>query len=304
MDSWLSVSAATILAQSDLSRAVAENPVSPAVLLDTFDLALSVASLVVLGTAPIARRLLGLGSFLADAPPRPNGIREDSIVIAVFTYLLAGYALLQFTQLALGSDHPMSSLITGSGAHLLGMAVCLRIAAKQFEGGARSLFVPVGRDRPGYPLVMTLLVTLMAIGMTMVVRDLTVSVIDVWSPGYSYTAHPTISALGTDEASPMLRVALWIGAGVVAPIAEELFFRGLLQTFFLNVFRRRGLAILLASLVFGGVHFTQPHAVAALAVLGLFLGYAYERSGTVLVPIVIHSLFNLKTLIWQSIVAS
>jgi membrane protease YdiL (CAAX protease family) len=93
---------------------------------------------------------------------------------------------------------------------------------------------------------------------------------------------------------------LWIGAVVVAPIAEEAFFRGLLQTFLAGVVRSRWLAIGLTAVAFGIVHFSQPHVIPALIVLGLLIGYAYERTGTLVVPVLIHAGFNLKTLVWDA----
>jgi membrane protease YdiL (CAAX protease family) len=78
----------------------------------------------------------------------------------------------------------------------------------------------------------------------------------------------------------------------------------LLQTFLLRLVRRRWIAISLASLAFGAVHLQQPHAIAALAVLGLLIGYAYERTGSLLPPILIHALFNLNTLIGDALAAS
>ena len=50
-------------------------------------------------------------------------------------------------------------------------------------------------------------------------------------------------------------MALWFSAVVVAPMAEEVFFRGLLQTFLVNVLRNRWTAIAVASTLFAAVHF-------------------------------------------------
>ena len=49
------------------------------------------------------------------------------------------------------------------------------------------------------------------------------------------------------------------------------------------------------ALAFTLVH-AQVHALPAL-LLGVLLGLAYERTGSLLVPILVHALFNLKTLI-------
>ena len=48
-------------------------------------------------------------------------------------------------------------------------------------------------------------------------------------------------------------------------------------------------------------HLAQPHVVAPLIVLGLILGYVYERTGSLVAPITMHLLFNLKTMIFATI---
>lgn len=94
---------------------------------------------------------------------------------------------------------------------------------------------------------------------------------------------------------------LWFGAAVVAPFAEEVFFRGILQSAVRNMTRSPRAAILVASVVFAAVHLSQPHAIPALLFLGVSLGTAYERTGSLLVPVIVHAAFNLRTLIWQSL---
>ena len=45
----------------------------------------------------------------------------------------------------------------------------------------------------------------------------------------------------------------------------------------------------------------QPHVVLPLAVLGVLLGVLYLRTGSLLGPIVLHALFNAKTLLWETL---
>ncbi|MFH0981968.1 MAG: CPBP family intramembrane glutamic endopeptidase, partial [Planctomycetota bacterium] len=88
-----------------------------------------------------------------------------------------------------------------------------------------------------------------------------------------------------------------------APMAEECFFRGMLQTMLLRVLRRRWVAVLAPALLFGMAHLDQPHVVPALTLFGVILGLQYERSGALVGPIALHALFNLKTLIWEWLVS-
>jgi membrane protease YdiL (CAAX protease family) len=109
-------------------------------------------------------------------------------------------------------------------------------------------------------------------------------------------AHDTLRMLSDAGWGPWsLTVAAL--AGVAAPLAEEVLFRGLLQ----EGLRRLGLsawpAIVLASIGFVLVHVNVPVAMfAPLLVLSLGLGAIYERSGRLAAPIVAHMAFNLANL--------
>jgi membrane protease YdiL (CAAX protease family) len=66
-------------------------------------------------------------------------------------------------------------------------------------------------------------------------------------------------------------------------LSEELFFRGLIQRAFGNGLR----AILVSALFFAGFHL-DPHHVAGVLPLGLYLAWLGARSGSTWVPIVAH----------------
>jgi membrane protease YdiL (CAAX protease family) len=84
-------------------------------------------------------------------------------------------------------------------------------------------------------------------------------------------------------------------AVVMAPLVEETLFRGVL---FQALRRRLGLwpGALLSALVFTVIHveivFSQPVALAGLFSLGVFLAWAFHRTGSLLVPILGHAVFN------------
>lgn len=97
-----------------------------------------------------------------------------------------------------------------------------------------------------------------------------------------------------------LPVALFVvGAVVMAPLVEELLYRGLL----LRALLRRmgpGTAVFVSALVFSAVHFLGGDADAlqflpAIAGLGLVLGIVAVRTGSLSLPILIHAGFNLTT---------
>jgi len=90
---------------------------------------------------------------------------------------------------------------------------------------------------------------------------------------------------------PVRQAALVFMAVVIAPVFEELLFRGHLQTLLRHFLRSPIWAILLTSIAFALVHrpiWTWP----PIFFLSLCLGYAYERRGNLWLSMVIHALFN------------
>jgi len=104
------------------------------------------------------------------------------------------------------------------------------------------------------------------------------------------------------EADRAVRLGFFASAIVVAPVLEEMIFRGLLQTTLLNLAQKgdagpvmqRIAAILGTTALFLALHVgdASPHAMPALAVLSIGLGYLYERTGSLWAPIAAHAGFN------------
>jgi membrane protease YdiL (CAAX protease family) len=86
-------------------------------------------------------------------------------------------------------------------------------------------------------------------------------------------------------------VLLFAVGGLLGPVAEELFFRGVLYGFF----RRWGApaAVLLSSLIFVLSHPTGHGLRLTQAVGGILFAVAYEVERNLLVPVTIHVLGNL-----------
>jgi membrane protease YdiL (CAAX protease family) len=100
--------------------------------------------------------------------------------------------------------------------------------------------------------------------------------------------------------TPLQLMLAVIAAVVLAPVAEEFLFRGLLHR---GLRRRLPLlpATAISSLVFAVVHvdvlFSQPLAMVGLVLVGVILALAYERTGSLIVPVVIHAVHNAVTIV-------
>ncbi|MGB0655567.1 MAG: lysostaphin resistance A-like protein [Pirellulales bacterium] len=102
-------------------------------------------------------------------------------------------------------------------------------------------------------------------------------------------SHPIIDFLQADKS--VWAIGLVIGAAVVAaPIAEEFFFRRILQGWLEIKFG--DWAVVVSAFCFGLAHLGQGLGWVPLIGFGLAAGYLARRRGTILPSIVLHALFN------------
>ncbi|RME49195.1 MAG: CPBP family intramembrane metalloprotease [Chloroflexi bacterium] len=147
------------------------------------------------------------------------------------------------------------------------------------------------------------------LGYRLIPRWLDVEVALLATAGFAAIAIPVGLAIRfltfPPTATPHLSLILlqFVGLFLTVAIPEELFFRGILQNGLNKHLRNPRLALMLASLAFGLMHWNNADAVidrlayAGLAtVAGLFYGWAYERSDGLLAPILCHTLVDL---IWR-----
>jgi membrane protease YdiL (CAAX protease family) len=237
---------------------------------------------------------------------RPSyAFREDAVLLAMLAYFVAAMILSGLMKsIGRTSDQVLTGLVVNNGSQLCGIAACVFLAARRAPGGIRwfmgsQLGAETERKRSAWPETLCLIIV--AVGICPLVRDATAAFILRIDPGFKFESHPALKALEAGGLSQARAVALWIGAALIAPVAEEIFFRGILQNFLIGATKKVGLPITLSAAAFAAVHFSQLHAVPALFFLGVLLGVAYARTGTLLVPIVIHAAFNLKTLVWETL---
>jgi len=100
---------------------------------------------------------------------------------------------------------------------------------------------------------------------------------------FSLTIQPDFSLLFTDTSSAL---GVMIGGAVVAPIVEEVIFRGFI---FAGLRERFGwqISALISSLLFAAIHF-QLTAFLPITILGLIFAFLYQRSGSIWPAIIMH----------------
>jgi membrane protease YdiL (CAAX protease family) len=187
--------------------------------------------------------------------------------------------------------------LADSCAKIFALIVAFFLLRQSFAGGVWSFLF--GSGQWAKQLVDALLLTIVALAFCDITVQATMWAVHLLRPEYVFQHHSTIQLLNKPDQGLAAIIILRVGAAVVSPLAEEVFFRGMLQTLLLSFLRSRWLAIVVTSLLFALPH--EPlYALPALFVLAIFLGYAYERSGCLWPPILMHVLFNTKTLVWEA----
>ncbi|MBS0648347.1 MAG: CPBP family intramembrane metalloprotease [Verrucomicrobia bacterium] len=111
---------------------------------------------------------------------------------------------------------------------------------------------------------------------------------------YEQTA---VRYLKTTLVSPSLTMLALITIVVIAPFIEEFLFRGTLQTYFKQRLSAKK-AIILTSLCFALFHFSPEQGLGNLSLIpslftfACFLGYVYERQGSLFASVGLHMAFN------------
>ena len=162
-------------------------------------------------------------------------------------------------------------------------------------------------------LLATWPIMMAAITMTMFIAEL------IWGSEYQIQQHQQLEMI-TEYTQLPLRIMIFFVAVVIAPLLEEMLFRGFVQTTIRSILDLRfsnfdyrnetnnlqpaignwqsksaWLAIAASSAFFAIMH-EDPGHWPALFVLGVCLGYSYEKSGSLLRPIFIHLFFNAYSL--------
>lgn len=83
-----------------------------------------------------------------------------------------------------------------------------------------------------------------------------------------------------------------LAVGLIVPVAEELFFRGLLHTWLQKHTTTPWPRILLTSSLFGLAHYDSLGVVASSFVLGVLAAILYERTRSIIAPILVHMTTN------------
>ena len=113
--------------------------------------------------------------------------------------------------------------------------------------------------------------------------------------------HPIIDFLARHRDLPSLML-VGVAAVIVAPVAEEFFFRRVLQGWLEKAWGAIP-AVCISAVLFGLAHVGQGLAWVPLVVFGAVAGYLARQTGSIVPGIALHALFNAASLalvLWQT----
>ena len=263
------------------------------------------------GLLLLARWLLttSLGrKALADSPPRRNDMPLYAPLIPLFIWFgpvpLASLIARKFL-----SDLPawkgafLDHCVFGIGA-ILTTGVILVLARTYFARRLKGFGLNVKSTVRDFAAAFVNLITVWPLVMAAMI--VTISLMEfISSQEYQMERHQELNLI-VEHPQLSLRILIVVVAVIVAPVLEELLFRGLFQTAIRSFFEagsglrriassRIWFAIIVSSVLFALMH-ANPGHWPALFVLGIGMGYAYEKSGSLLQPIFIHAFFNAITI--------
>ena len=93
-------------------------------------------------------------------------------------------------------------------------------------------------------------------------------------------------------------ILLFLAIVIIAPVGEELLFRGFLQQFLEQHWKDVTRAILVTSLFFAIIHMNS-YWLIQIYILGIFLGYLSWRTGSVIPSLILHAINNGTALIFS-----
>ena len=109
-------------------------------------------------------------------------------------------------------------------------------------------------------------------------------------PSIAPTVQPIVGLLLDNQLPVRSLVLAFICITLLAPICEEIIFRGLILNFLVSK-TNYATALLGSSMLFAALH-CHFYSLPPLFCIGMWLGHVYYKSGDIRVNIVVHALFN------------
>jgi membrane protease YdiL (CAAX protease family) len=265
------------------------------------DLVVCAAGLI-LFTRWLLKTSLGRNA-LSDSPPRRNNMLPYTPFVPILLWLGTTWLALSAKEHLLGKLPDWRNIFADNLIICLGVvpatAAIIILAQNTFARRLRGFGLDVRTIHKDFAAATVNLLTILPFVLAMIAVTILAGKL-IFGPDFEMRQHEELVQIAEYPEMP-LKALIVIITILVVPAFEEILFRGLFQTMvrsFLEI-RNPGPAIrnaawpaiVFTSVIFASFH-ANPQHWPALFVLSLCLGYSYEKSGSLLRPIFIHSLFN------------
>ncbi len=260
-------------------------------------------------TAAIVLALIWSGPLrptaLDAAPPRDVGLRPIDLCVGLFIFFFGALLEVQLSKVlgmfplpeaASQVKQPSNRVAAQALLHqfLTGMPVLIYLVwrAAQVPGGLHKLgLLP---SRPVRETLIGVVGVVVCLPLLIGINFLVVALGILLGDPAPRIGHDLLQAL-VDTSSPWATAGILVSALMLAPVLEEAMFRGLIQTTLLELGGRhkRWSVVVIVAAWFALIHLGVPwQALPVLFVLGLILGWLYERTGSLLPSVLVHVGFN------------
>lgn len=199
------------------------------------------------------------------------------VIFLLATLAWIGFSmLLEFGIMTLPGLHPVAAITLDTIARILPALIALGLLFKKITHVPRS----IGLDGHIHPPVVIGLFSLL------VLIDQPLR----WALGSFTPADPT-GGLSYGDAGLFGLIFLIISACLVAPVAEEILYRGIL---FRSLSNKMGVlaAAIISSIIFASLHFYDYYGLASVAIFGFVCALLYQSTGSLINVIALHMLYN------------
>jgi membrane protease YdiL (CAAX protease family) len=174
------------------------------------------------------------------------------------------------------------------------IAVIIFLARASFARRLKGFGLNLRTIHKDFPAALLNLLSVWPLIVAMIILTMRLSKL-IWGQDFEIQPHEELKLIRAYSQLPV-RVLIIVTAVAIVPAFEEMLFRGLFQTMLRSILLKPWPSIAISSVLFALSHANAGHW-PAMFVLSLCMGYAYEKSGSLLRPIFIHLLFNATSII-------
>ncbi|MEM0969631.1 MAG: CPBP family intramembrane glutamic endopeptidase [Verrucomicrobiota bacterium] len=232
-------------------------------------------AILLLAVAFLVRRFLA--SMGVELPTRTHGKVSTLPYEAPELALVLGLVAVFYATVR----HPQNELLKG-GIYVAFFLVLLLLTARRND-----LAHVFGLHRLGTRAL--IMWSLLACFLTSVFTLLVMQLWQIWIQDLTGPLRPQ-SAIQSLKENPMMAIPIFVVACIMAPLSEEVVFRGFLYPT-LKRHTQPFVAVVVVGAIFSAIHLNLP-ALAPLFLFSCLLIAAYELTGNLWVPILAHAGFN------------